>query len=127
MTDKPTRLQGAVQKGWGYELIFATNEKYCGKILFFEKAGNKFSMHFHHTKEETWYVLDGQFFVKWIDTKIMLTKPILVFLNSSFPSKKTIANQNNCGNKSWLYNISTTILLKVASNASLGLVGSRPK
>ena len=27
-----TRLEGFVKKGWGYELIWATNEKYCGKI-----------------------------------------------------------------------------------------------
>ena len=35
------RLSGKVDKGWGYELIFATNDKYCGKILFFEKKGAK--------------------------------------------------------------------------------------
>ena len=29
--EQPTRLEGVVQKGWGYELIWATNEKYCGK------------------------------------------------------------------------------------------------
>ena len=39
-----TRLNGVVQKGWGYELIWATNDKYCGKIMVFEKKGNKFSM-----------------------------------------------------------------------------------
>ena len=27
------RLSGVVQKGWGYELIWATNDKYCGKIM----------------------------------------------------------------------------------------------
>ena len=41
-----TRLEGKVDKGWGYEIIWATNEKYAGKILVFTKAGNKFSMHF---------------------------------------------------------------------------------
>ena len=30
------RLRGKVDKGWGYEVIWATNDKYCGKILFFE-------------------------------------------------------------------------------------------
>ena len=53
------RLSGVVQKGWGYELIWATNDKYCGKIMGFAKKGNKFSMHFHHEKdaipfEEIW-------------------------------------------------------------------------
>ena len=27
---QPTRLEGKVDKGWGYEIIWATNEKYCG-------------------------------------------------------------------------------------------------
>ena len=42
------RLTGKVDKGWGYEIIWATTDQYCGKILVFEKAGNKFSMHFHN-------------------------------------------------------------------------------
>lgn len=63
------RLSGKVDKGWGYELIFATNDKYCGKILFFEKKGAKFSMHFHKEKDETWFVNYGRFLLKWIDTR----------------------------------------------------------
>jgi len=64
-----TRLNGHVKKGWGYELIWATNEKYCGKIMVFEKVGAKFSMHFHNEKDETWFVNSGRFKVRWIDTK----------------------------------------------------------
>jgi mannose-6-phosphate isomerase-like protein (cupin superfamily) len=62
-----TRLEGYVEKGWGHEFIFATNEKYCGKILKFNKDA-KFSMHFHAEKDETWFVLSGKFLVKYIDT-----------------------------------------------------------
>jgi hypothetical protein len=43
------RLEGFVEKGWGHELIWATNDKYCGKLLKFNK-GAKFSMHFMHRK-----------------------------------------------------------------------------
>lgn len=57
-----------VEKGWGNELIWADNEKYCGKFLNF-KTGSKFSMHFHAEKDETWYVLSGEFIVHWINTK----------------------------------------------------------
>ena len=32
-----TRLDGFVDKGWGSELIWATNDKYCGKLLKFNK------------------------------------------------------------------------------------------
>jgi hypothetical protein len=42
------RLEGFVEKGWGHELIWVTNDKYCGKLLKFNK-GAKFSMHFHAT------------------------------------------------------------------------------
>lgn len=56
-----TQLSGYVQKGWGYEIIWASNDKYAGKILVFEKVGSKMSLHFHKDKEETWFVNAGQF------------------------------------------------------------------
>lgn len=61
------RLEGFVEKGWGHELIWATNEKYCGKLLHFKRDA-KFSMHFHAEKDETWYVLNGAFKVIVINT-----------------------------------------------------------
>ena len=61
------RLEGFVEKGWGHELIWTTNDKYCGKLLKFN-ADAKFSMHFHAHKEETWYVLSGKFKVVCINT-----------------------------------------------------------
>lgn len=68
MQNEITRLQGVVQKGWGYELIWATTDLYCGKIMVFERAGAKFSMHFHREKDESWFVNSGKFRVRWIDT-----------------------------------------------------------
>ena len=62
------RLSGIVSKGWGSEIIWATNDKYCGKMLNFN-IGSKFSMHFHAVKDETWYIISGKFQVKVIDTK----------------------------------------------------------
>lgn len=61
------RLEGIVEKGWGSELIWATNDKYCGKLLSFNK-GAKFSMHFHAQKDETWLVQIGKFKVNYINT-----------------------------------------------------------
>lgn len=63
------RLEGKVDKGWGFEVIWATNDKYCGKIMMFDRAGAKMSMHFHKEKEETWFVNAGKFIVRWLDTK----------------------------------------------------------
>ena len=62
-----SRLEAYVEKGWGHEFIFASNDLYCGKVLKFNKDA-KFSMHFHSEKDETWFVLSGKFKVIWIDT-----------------------------------------------------------
>jgi len=62
-----TRLNGFVEKGWGHELIWATNDKYCGKLMKFN-TGARFSMHFHSEKDETWHVISGKFIVKYIET-----------------------------------------------------------
>lgn len=62
------RLEGRVKKGWGEEEIWVTNDHYCSKFMHFEK-GAKFSMHFHRDKIETWYVMSGEFEVRWINTK----------------------------------------------------------
>jgi quercetin dioxygenase-like cupin family protein len=62
-----TRLEGFVEKGWGHELIWATNDQYCGKLMKFNK-GARFSMHFHAVKDESWYVLDGLFKIVFIET-----------------------------------------------------------
>lgn len=62
-----TQLTGFVEKGWGHELIWATNDKYCGKLLKFNQ-GARFSMHFHAEKDESWYILSGKFLIKFIET-----------------------------------------------------------
>lgn len=61
------RITGKIEKGWGHENIWVSNENYCSKFLHFNK-GAKFSMHFHDKKEETWYVMSGQFTVFYMDT-----------------------------------------------------------
>lgn len=53
-----------VDKGWGRELIFADTPLYAGKILEFDRQGARFSLHFHAEKDETWYVLEGEFKVE---------------------------------------------------------------
>ena len=76
------RLEGFVEKGWGSEFIFATNDKYCGKLLKFN-TGAKFSMHFHAHKDETWYVLNGKFEVKYIQNERFLVGLALTCFNRS--------------------------------------------
>ena len=74
----PARHSGKVDKGWGYELIWATNDSYCGKILVFEKPGSKMSMHFHKEKDESWFVNQGSFKLRYIDTAKAQTMEVVI-------------------------------------------------
>ena len=47
-----------VEKPWGYEIRWATTEKYLGKILVIN-PGQKLSRQYHQAKDESIYVLDG--------------------------------------------------------------------
>lgn len=58
---------GKVDKGWGFEIIFANNDKYSGKLLVFERAGAKTSLVFHKEKTKSWFVNAGKFKVRFID------------------------------------------------------------
>ena len=58
---------GKVDKGWGFELVFANNDKYCGKLLIFERAGAKTSLVFHKEKAKSWFINAGKFKGKFID------------------------------------------------------------
>ena len=58
-----------VEKKWGYELWIHNDTDYCGKLLIFNKSCDKFSMHYHMIKDETWYVQNGAFQFDWIDTE----------------------------------------------------------
>ena len=51
-------------KGWGYELWLHNDEKYCGKLLFFEK-GKGCSFHYHKNKSETFYLQSGMILLKY--------------------------------------------------------------
>ena len=48
-----------VDKPWGWELIWALTDHYCGKLLFV-RAGHSLSLQFHREKDEAWYVQDGR-------------------------------------------------------------------
>jgi mannose-6-phosphate isomerase-like protein (cupin superfamily) len=58
---------GKVDKGWGFEIVFANNDKYCGKLLVFERVGAKTSLVFHKEKSKTWFVNAGKFKMNYID------------------------------------------------------------
>ena len=47
-----------VDKPWGYELIYAANNLYVGKILFV-KSGEALSLQYHEQKDETMFIQSG--------------------------------------------------------------------
>jgi mannose-6-phosphate isomerase len=48
-----------IEKPWGYELVYASTDRYSGKLLFI-KAGEQLSLQFHKKKDETIYVHSGR-------------------------------------------------------------------
>src|SRR5437763_6271601 len=56
-----------VDKPWGYELIWALSEIYCGKVLFV-RAGQSLSLQFHREKDESWLEQAGR-------AKVELSRP----------------------------------------------------
>jgi len=100
------RLEGFVDKGWGSELIWATNDKYCGKFLRFN-AGAKFSMHFHREKDETWYVLSGVFKVVWIDTKDATHHEKYLLEGDTWHNPPLLPHQVICEKEGTLIEVST--------------------
>ena len=100
------RLEGFVEKGWGHEFIFATNDKYCGKILKFNE-GAKFSMHFHATKDETWYVLSGQFEIRYIDTTNATKKTKILNTGDTWHNPPLLPHQLFCTQEGMIVEVST--------------------
>ena len=65
---------GKLDKGWGFELVWANNEKYSAKLLVFERAGAKTSLVFHKEKSKSWFVNAGSFRLTFIDVATGETK-----------------------------------------------------
>ena len=47
-----------VEKPWGFELIWALTDVYCGKVLFV-KEGQSLSLQYHREKDESWLIQSG--------------------------------------------------------------------
>ena len=90
-----------VEKKWGHELWIHNDNQYCGKLLVFTNSGNKFSMHYHMLKNETWYVQEGAFQFDWIDTEsaercyTQLHKGDVVYIQKGLPHQLTSLIDNS--------------------------------
>jgi mannose-6-phosphate isomerase len=47
-----------VEQPWGYEIVYAATDQYCGKILLVQ-AGEELSLHYHRRTDETLYLTEG--------------------------------------------------------------------
>lgn len=101
-----TQLEGFVEKGWGHENIFATNEKYCGKLLVF-KRGAKSSMHFHMVKDETWYVHSGRFKLVTIDMRDSSRTEVILEAGSVVRLVPMVPHQVTCLRGGTIFEVST--------------------
>lgn len=101
-----SRLEGRVEKGWGHELIWATNDKYCGKLMHFNK-GAQFSMHFHAEKDETWYVLDGEFYVAYIHTDTAATEVVKLMPGDTWHNPPLVPHRLKCLKAGTIIEVST--------------------
>ena len=54
-----SKLPKKTEKPWGYELLFAHTDKYAGRAIFVRK-GQRFSLHYHETLDETQYIFSGR-------------------------------------------------------------------
>lgn len=101
-----TREFGLVEKGWGSENIFVSNDYYCGKFLNFNKDA-MFSMHFHKDKIETWFVLSGEFYVDLINTTDASVQRILLKPGMTWTNEVMVPHRVICVEEGTLLEIST--------------------
>lgn len=97
-----------VDKAWGREIIFANNDMYCGKLLVYDKAGTKGSMHFHMKKHETFYVQQGKFILRWIDTNSSRIYEETLHVGDTWVNKPGMPHQiESLTNNSIIFEVST--------------------
>lgn len=106
-TNSTKQTPTVVPKGWGHEVIFVNNEKYCGKILHFNE-GAKFSMHYHLIKTETWYVHSGKFLFKYIDTRTADIHEMLLSVGDTITNSVGEPHQLICLQEGDIFEVSTT-------------------
>ena len=53
---------------WGYEICWTRKEDYVSKIVVMERAGAKTDMLFHKDGKKSFFINEGAFKIRWIDT-----------------------------------------------------------
>jgi mannose-6-phosphate isomerase-like protein (cupin superfamily) len=96
-----------VEKGWGYELWIHNDEKYCGKLLFFNKD-KRCSFHKHLLKTETFYLQSGKILLKYgYENDIGKAKELILFPGQKFEIPINLNHQMIALENSELFEFST--------------------
>lgn len=94
-------------KGWGFEYWIVNNEKYCGKLLAFNK-GKRCSWHYHKLKDETFYLQSGKISVIYgDDDNLAEAKLLLMTPGDSFHVYPGLRHQMIAMEDSELFEFST--------------------
>ena len=72
------RQTGAVEKAWGTEVVWTSTEEYCSKLLMFKDGGCKTPVHFNKKRHKTWFVNEGTFLIRWVETETGQAKETVV-------------------------------------------------
>ena len=97
-----------VNKDWGYEMWIHNDEEYCGKLLVFTDKYNKFSMHYHLKKKESWYVQEGSFKFDYIDVENGKKESIVMLKGDSVTIERGLPHQlTSLENNSIMFEVST--------------------
>ena len=65
-----------VDKPWGHELLWASTDRYVGKILHI-RAGHLLSLQYHEQKHESIYVLAGRMIFRYRDVQGALAERVM--------------------------------------------------
>lgn len=103
-----TSLIKHVPKGWGYEKWIVNNERYCGKLLYFNK-GKKCSWHYHEIKVETFYIQSGKLHLLYgFDDDLDKAKGIVLHPGDKFEISRKLRHQMYAIENTEMYEFSTT-------------------
>jgi len=77
MAEHPHRFAPIrVDKPWGHELLWASTDRYVGKILHIN-AGHLLSLQYHELKHESIYVLSGRMIFRYRDAQGALADRVM--------------------------------------------------
>jgi len=65
---KMNKQNNVKEFSWGYEIHWANQPTYSGKILVFPNKLSCTDMIFHKDKDKTYFINNGKFKFRWIDT-----------------------------------------------------------